>query len=122
MQSAVVAVSLAAGGDDFEVLIDGAMAINATLEGLKDIFAFDELAENSLVAVEVGGFAERDRELGPARILAVIGESELTTFIVSHCHVLILEPHAESTHVLLTEAPTRDSKAGLSMVEGSARV
>ena len=96
------------------------MTINSRFESIQNTLTLNELAKDSLVAVEVGSFAKRDGELGSARILTAIGKSKHATFIVSQCHVLILKSHAEGTHVLLTEATTRDSKAGLTLVEGRA--
>ena len=46
-------VSLAAGSDDFEVLVDGAMTVNATLKSIKNTLSLNELTKDSLVAVKV---------------------------------------------------------------------
>ena len=95
--------SFGSGGEDFEVFIDGAVTIDTGFESVKNLVAIDELAEDSLVAVEVLGSAESDSELGTSGVLAVVGDGKLATFIVSHGHILILESDAESTNVLFTD-------------------
>ena len=98
------------------------MAVNASLQSIEHSFTFDKLAENGLVPIKVGSSAERNRELGASRVLAVVGEGKLTSFVVSHGQVFVLEAQAESTNVFLAHATPRDSKATLSLVESRARV
>jgi len=54
--------SLAAGGDDFEVLVDRTVTIDASLESVKDLVAIDELTKDILVTIEVAGCAKGDSE------------------------------------------------------------
>ena len=109
--------SFAAGSDDFEVLIDIAVTINASLESVKDLVAFNKLAKDSLVAIEVVCGAEGDREFGSSRVLSVVGEGQLATFIVSQSHVLILKANTKGTNVLFADTAGRDSKSGHTLVE-----
>ena len=98
------------------------MTVDASLESVKHVVAFDEFAKDSLVAVEVASGAESDGELRSARVLSVVGDGQLATFIVSHGHILVLEAHAKGTNVLLSDATGRDSKSTLSLMELTVHV
>jgi hypothetical protein len=82
------------------------VAINTGLESVEHLVAFDELAENSLVAVKIRGCPERNGELRSTGVLAVVGDGELATFIVSHGQILVLEANAIGTNVFLSNATT----------------
>ena len=98
------------------------MTVDASLESVKHLVAFDEFAKDGLVAVEVSSGAESDGKLRSARVLSVVGNGQLSTFIVSHGHILVLEAHAKGTNVLLADASGRDSKSTLSLMELTVHV
>ena len=93
------------------------MTIDTGLESVKHLVAFNKFAKDSLVAIKVAGSAKSDGELRSARVLAIVGDSQLATFIVSHSHVLVLKAHAKGTDVLLTDTAARDSKSTHAMME-----
>ena len=113
---------LATGSGDFEALVDCSVAINSSLESVKDLVAFNELAEDSLVAVKVGSSTESDGEFRSSRVLAVVGDGKLATFIVSHGQILVLETNAIGADVLVAHTATRDSKSCLPLMEVGASV
>ena len=98
------------------------MTVHASLESVEHLVAFDEFAKDGLVAVEVASGTEGDGELRSARVLSVVRDGQLATFIVSHGHILILEAHAKGTNVLLADATGRDSKSTLSLMELTVHV
>ena len=98
------------------------MAIHASLQSIEHFVAFDKLAEDGLVAIEVVSSAKRDRELRASRVLSIVRESQLTSLIVSHGHVLVLQAHPKGTHVLLADATRRDAEPALTLVEPTADV
>ena len=93
------------------------MTIDTGLESVKHLVAFNKFAKDSLVAIKVARSAESDGELRSARVLAIVGDSQLATFIVSHSHVLVLKAHAKGTDVLLTDTAARDSKSAHALME-----
>ena len=114
--------SLGTSVDDSEVLFDGAVAVDTSLESVQHSVSFDELAKDSLVAIKVRGRAEGDRELRSTGVLSVVGQSEHAALDVSHSQVLVLKAQAKSTGVFLTKLASRDSETGHTVVERCADV
>lgn len=92
--------------NDSEVFLDGAVTVNTSLESIEHAVSFDELAEDGLVAIEVGSGTKGHSEFGAAGVLSVVRQSEHSTLVVSEGHVLVLEALAESTSVLLSKLAT----------------
>lgn len=98
------------------------MTINASLQSVKHFVAFDKLAKDGLVPIEVVRSAKRDREFRPSRVLPVVRHSQLAPLIVSHGHVLVLEAHPEGPHILIADATRRDAEPAQALVELRANV
>ena len=118
----LIVCSLLSRGNDLEVLVDRAVAVNTSLQSIEHLVTLDELTENGLVPIKVGSSSKCDSELRSSSVLSVVGERELSAFVVSHGQILVLEAQAESTDVLVAHAASRDSKATLSLMEARARV
>jgi len=112
--------SLLTSGRDGEVFLDAAMAIRAILELFENVLAFDQLAENVLVAVEEVSFVEGDHEFGTDGVGAGLLGGQEASSVVSGLVILMGKTRAESTHILLADATSADSEAlGAAVERGS---
>ena len=109
--------SLASAIDDSEVLVDVAVAVDASLKFVEDVFAVDELAKDSLVAVKEGSLIEGDREFRSSCVGTGVRSSQLTPLDVSHCKVFVTETSSVLAHIFVSETSARDSQTVLTVVE-----
>ena len=99
------------------------MSVERRLGLVKDVLSLDELADDGVVSVEdVGGVAERDDELGPICVLAVVGEGDDSTLGVSEVEVLVDQSAAVARLVVLGDATALKHDARVSAREGRALV